>query len=116
MRLFANIHEKYSDTKLLLIGVGESMDYIRNLVKALGVEADVIFLGLRHDVNRLMKAMDCFILPSRFEGLPVVGIEAQAADLPCFFSDSITREIAITKKRRLYQRTSSRRLARTQPY
>lgn len=113
----ANIHEKYSDTKLLLIGVGESMDYIRNLVKALGVEADVIFLGLRHDVNRLMQAMDCFILPSRFEGLPVVGIEAQAADLPCFFSDSITREIAITKKkRRLYQRTSSRRLARTQPY
>lgn len=98
MRLFANIHEKYSDTKLLLIGVGESMDYIRNLVKALGVEADVIFLGLRHDVNRLMQAMDCFILPSRFEGLPVVGIEAQAADLPCFFSDSITREIAITKK------------------
>lgn len=37
-------------------------------------------------------------MPSRFEGLPVVGIEAQAADLPCFFSDSITKEIAITKK------------------
>ncbi|MCH3903155.1 MAG: glycosyltransferase [Limosilactobacillus oris] len=98
IRLFANMHEKYSDTKLLLIGVGENMDYIRNLVKALSIESDVIFLGLRHDVNRIMQAIDCFILPSRFEGLPVVGIEAQAADLPCFFSDSITKEIAITKK------------------
>lgn len=97
MRLFANIHEKYSDTKLLLIGVGESMDYIRNLVKALGVEADVIFLGLRHDVNRLMQAMDCFILPSRFEGLPVVGIEAQAADLPCFFLIQLQGKLLLQK-------------------
>lgn len=98
IHLFANMHEKYSDTKLLLIGVGENMDSIRNLVSVLNIESSVIFLGLRHDVNRLMQAMDCFILPSRFEGLPVVGIEAQAADLPCFFSDSITKEIAITKK------------------
>lgn len=98
IRLFANMHNKYSNTKLLLIGVGENMDFIRNLVKVLNIESAVIFLGLRHDVNRLMQAMDCFVLPSRFEGLPVVGIEAQAADLPCFFSDSITKEIAITKK------------------
>lgn len=98
IRLFVNMHKKYSNTKLLLIGVGENMESIRSLVRILNIEPDVIFLGLRHDVNLLMQAMDCFILPSRFEGLPVVGIEAQAADLPCFFSDSITKEIAITKK------------------
>lgn len=96
--LFANMHKKYANTKLLLVGIGENMDPIQKLVKSLKLESDVIFMGLRNDVNKLMQAMDCFILPSRFEGLPVVGIEAQAADLPCFFSDTITKELAITEK------------------
>lgn len=98
IHLFASMHEKHPNTKLLLIGIGENMKSIRNLVKLLNLESDVIFMGLRSDVNRLMQAMDCFILPSRFEGLPVVGIEAQAADLQCFFSNKITKEISITKK------------------
>ena len=51
---------------------------------------------MRTDVPDLMQAMDCFLLPSRFEGLGIVGIEAQAAGLPCFFSDTITKELAIT--------------------
>lgn len=53
-------------------------------------------MGMRNDVPQLMQAMDCFILPSHFEGLPVVGIEVQAAGLPCFFSTNITREVGIT--------------------
>lgn len=55
----------------------------------------VIFLGVRHDVNRIMQAMDIFVLPSIFEGLPIVGIEAQASGLPCLFSDKITKESKI---------------------
>lgn len=51
---------------------------------------------MRNDVPELMQAMDCFVLPSRFEGLAIVGIEAQAAGLPSFFSDSITKEVGIT--------------------
>ena len=66
-------------------------------VKQYHLEDCVQFLGMRNDVPQLMQAMDCFVLPSKFEGLPVVGIEAQAAGLPCFFADTITREVGITE-------------------
>lgn len=51
----------------------------------MSLENVVYFLGMRNDVPQLMQAMDVFLLPSHFEGLPVVGIEAQAAGLPSFF-------------------------------
>ena len=53
----------------------------------------VLFVGNVENANEWYQAFDCFILPSIWEGLPVVGVEAQAADLPCIFSDTITREI-----------------------
>ena len=64
-------------------------------VKRLNLEESVLFLGIRHDVAELMQAMDCFVMPSRFEGLTVVGVEAQACGLPCFFSDNITKELKL---------------------
>lgn len=57
----------------------------------------VYLLGSRKDVNRLYQAMDVFLLPSRYEGLPVVAIEAQVAGLPCILSDRITKEVKITE-------------------
>ena len=54
------------------------------------------FLGRRTNVPDLLQVMDCFVLPSRFEGLAIVGIEAQAAGIPCVFSDRVSREINIT--------------------
>ena len=56
----------------------------------------MLFLGQMANVNEWYQAMDCFVLPSLFEGLPVVGVEAQAAGLPCFFSDAVTDEILLT--------------------
>jgi glycosyltransferase involved in cell wall biosynthesis len=67
---------------------------VERKVARLKLRGAVVFAGARPDVPRLMRgAMDLFVLPSLFEGLPLVGIEAQAAGLPCVFSDTITPEV-----------------------
>lgn len=84
------------DATLLLIGDGELRSEMEKEVQRRGIEHAVRFLGIRADANRLYSAMDIFALPSHYEGLPVVGIEAQAAGLPCLFSDRIDRAVAVT--------------------
>ena len=64
--------------------------------RALRLKKKVLFLGQMSDVSEWYHAMDCFVLPSLFEGLPVVGIEAQAAGLQCFFSDRVTDEVLLS--------------------
>lgn len=98
--IFYELVKKKNNAKLLLIGsyVGDSsyMDEAKIKVYKLGIEHNVQFLGIRNDVPALMQAMDCFLLPSRFEGLGMVGIEAQAAGLPCFCSDTIPHELGVS--------------------
>ena len=81
---------------LLLIGIGELQDSIKKKVIESGIEDKVIFLGASDNVNELLQAMDVFVMPSFHEGLPVVGVEAQAAGLPCIFSDTIAHEVNIS--------------------
>ena len=80
---------------LVLIGTGELEKKIKEEVYKLNISDRVQFLGARSDVNELYQGIDLFVLPSLFEGLPVVLIEAQAADLPCIISDNITNEVDI---------------------
>ena len=94
--IFYEYQKNNSNTKLLLVGIGPLQDEIKQKVKSLNIDDKVVFLGQRKDVNELMQAMDIFILPSLYEGLPLVGIEAQSAGLPCLFSDTITRELEVT--------------------
>lgn len=96
IKIFNEIVKEYQNSLLLLIGDGEYRSEIELECNRLGIRSKVKFLGIRNDVNELMQVMDCFLLPSRFEGLPIVGIEAQAAGLPCFFSDTITTEVKLT--------------------
>ncbi len=100
IEIFNTLHKKQSNSTLLLIGGGIDSEgtiaEVKQQVNEYGIEYAVKFLGMRSDVPQLMQAMDAFILPSRFEGLGLVGIEAQAAGLPCFFSDTITRELEVT--------------------
>lgn len=84
--------------KLLLVGEGPKFDEIKNLVRRESLEKEIIFFGSSKRVHELLQAMDIFLLPSRFEGLPIVGIEAQAAGLPVIFSDRITREAALAEQ------------------
>lgn len=95
IEIFNEIHKQNKNTILLLAGDGPLKEEIENKVKELGLEKNVQFLGQRSDANELYQAMDAFVLPSLYEGLPVVGVEAQAAGLPCFFSTDMTKETKV---------------------
>lgn len=90
--IFHEVSKQRRDVVLLLIGEGELEQKIKEKVKTLGLEEKVLFLGRKNDAYRYYQAMDLFLLPSRYEGLPVVGVEAQACGLPCVFSDCVTEE------------------------
>ena len=94
--IFRVVREKYPDAILLLVGEGHLRTEIERKVDKLGLSSNVKFLGVREDIAQLMQAMDLFLFPSLFEGLPVVLVEAQAAGLNCIVSDSITSETDIT--------------------
>lgn len=82
----------------MLIGSGELLEDMKKRVTDKELSSQVLFLGERNDVTDLLQAMDVFLLTSRFEGLPVTMVEAQAADLPCVVSDNITHEININNQ------------------
>ena len=95
--IFNELHKLNENSVLLLIGGGPLESQIKDKVQKLGLNESVIFVGLQKKPEDFYQAMDCFVLPSLYEGLPVVGVEAQINGLPCFFSDNITREILINK-------------------
>ena len=96
VRVFAGLLEQSHDYMLLLAGDGELKEKTENLVSCLKIEDHVIFTGNEEDVPACLSAMDLFVLPSRFEGLPYVLVEAQAAALPCIVSSSVTKEADLT--------------------
>ncbi len=89
---FAKALKKRSDITLLLIGDGDLRPQIEEYISSNGLEKNVILLGRRSDVDKLYQAMDIFVLPSLFEGLPVTLVEAQSSGLPCFASSAVTRQ------------------------
>lgn len=95
VKIFEKLVLVKENAKLILVGDGPLRENIEQEIEERGLEDKVLFLGQRCDVNKLMMAMDLFILPSLYEGLPVVGIEAQASGLPCIMSDAITEEVAL---------------------
>ena len=107
--IFEQIHKMRPNSALLLIGTGPALTAVQEYVHKKGLQHAVLFLGTRQDVNELLQAMDIFLLPSLFEGLPVVGVEAQAAGLPCIFSDQITKEVLISPLSKRLSLTDSSR-------
>ena len=97
IEIFKEINKINKNTKLILVGQGPLEEKIKEKVKHLKLEDSVIFLGQRNDVNELYQTFDILLLPSLYEGLPVVGVEAQAAGLLCILSDDMTKETKILK-------------------
>lgn len=97
INVFKEIQNIYPNSKLLLVGgEGGMMSVSKDLVKELCLNDNVIFTGIREDVSDLMQAMDVFVFPSRWEGLGIVLIEAQATGLLCFTSDKVPKEAKVT--------------------
>ena len=96
--IFAEVHRQNKNTVLLLIGEGELEAKVKEKIAKLGLQDAVIFTGSIPNVNEMYQMMDVFLLPSLYEGLPVVGVEAQASGVKTIFSDTVTREVSITEQ------------------
>lgn len=96
LEVFSQIAEQKPNAVLLLVGKGELEPEIREKAKTLGIADRVIFTGVRSDIPQILSAMDVFVFPSLYEGMPNTVIEAQATGLPCVIADTITREADIT--------------------
>lgn len=100
LEIFHAFWKSQPNAVLVLVGTGEKEQEMKERAVALGLEKQVLFLGSRSDVHALYQAMDVFLMPSLFEGVPVVGIEAQISGLPCLFSDAVPEEVAFSPKSR----------------
>ncbi len=98
LNTFAELHKLNPQTHLVLVGDGEWRDRVIRQIDKLGINKYVTLTGSIANPQDWYQAFDVFFMPSLWEGLPVTGVEAQAADLPCVFSTSVTREVALSDK------------------
>lgn len=96
IEIFKEIKKIIPESKLLLIGTGPLESKLKEKVKKLNLKENILFLGLKSNVEDYFQAMDLFLLPSYFEGLGIVGIEAQTSGLFSVFSDVVPKEIQVT--------------------
>ncbi|MBR6147677.1 MAG: glycosyltransferase [Lachnospiraceae bacterium] len=98
LRIFGEYLNKDPSAVLLLVGKGILKSRINDLINELGIGEHIISLEDRSDIPQLMCAMDVFVLPSKWEGFPVVMIEAQKIGLPCVISDRINKEVILSER------------------
>lgn len=98
--IFKEYHQLNPNSRLMLVGEGATMETNKQKARnLLGKDSDkIIFAGLRDDINVLMSGFDIFVMPSIYEGLPYVLVEAQASGLPCLISDTINSDSKLTSK------------------
>lgn len=95
LKIFSSYHLINKNSVLILVGKGELEDKIKSLASDLGIKNCIKFLGVRDDIPQLMNAMDLFLMPSFFEGLPLVLVESQSTGLPCLISNIIPHDCDI---------------------
>lgn len=98
--IFADLIKKDKNYLLLLISDGPLFENIKQKAHELNLDGNILFLGKTTDIKNYLQAMDIFILPSLYEGLPLVLVEAQASGLPCIVSNKVDREVDLTNSMR----------------
>ena len=94
--IFNEVLKLNDKCKLLLVGKGEMEFQMMDIARTYNIEKHIIFTGPVNNVYDYMSAMDSFLFPSRFEGLGIVGIEAQINGLQCYFSTALPEEVEIS--------------------
>lgn len=95
--IFAEIKKLKANSKLIMVGIGANMENIKEKVQKLGLSDSCIFAGKQTEIENYFAAMDVFVFPSRYEGLPGVVLEAESSGLPILASDVITRDVDVTE-------------------
>jgi len=98
IELFSKVQEKHPDSRLMLVGDGALREQMEDQIAKLSLSDKVILTGVRHDIPKLLQAMDVFLFPSFYEGMPIALVEAQTAGLPCVISDVITEDVCVTEQ------------------
>lgn len=96
LEVFQCILKEEPESVLFLVGTGELQEAVRERAARLGIADSVVFCGMVTDVENKLILADVFLFPSKYEGLPTAVLEAQAAGLPCYVSDRVTREVQVT--------------------
>lgn len=97
LSIFQELLKLDAEARLFCVGDGELREEIETQIKRLGLEERVVLTGMRQDAEDFMSCFDMMIFPSKFEGLPLTMIEAQAAGLPCLMSDAVTPDVIVTQ-------------------
>lgn len=87
------LKKRNSRFKMFFVGNGEMYEDVKEKVHSENLENDVFFLGLRSDIPKIMAGADLMIMPSLYEGFPVVLVESQSVGLPALISDTISKEV-----------------------
>lgn len=91
------IAQKQDNAHFVIIGAGSMEQQMKDRIAGYDLNERMSWLGRREDIKQFYNAFDAFLLPSLYEGLPVVGVESQATGLPVFFSEEVTREAAVAE-------------------
>lgn len=102
LSIFHKYHQTNANSKLLIVGGGELMASLQEAAKNMGIAEDMIFAGVQNDAAPFLQAMDVFLFASRFEGLGLAIIEAQASGLYCLIPDHLPTESRVTELIGLY--------------
>lgn len=98
LEIFKELLNINLNARLICVGDGYKKNEIIEYAKKLDIFDKIIFTGKLKNVDQILQAFDVFVLPSLYEGLPIVGIEAQMSGLPCIFSKNISPEVMISEK------------------
>lgn len=93
IKTFEQVAKVCGDAVLLIVGTGPNFNRVKGIIDNSLYKNQIILYGVTKETRAMYSAMDVFVLPSRYEGLPVVLLEAQMTGLPCIVSDKVTREV-----------------------